>query len=340
MPTIKDVAREAGVSIATVSYVLNNKAAAISESTRHEVLAAVQRIGYTPNVTARNLKLSQSRLIGYAWHKVSLGQVNSVLDRFAYYLAHTAEAAGYHLLTFTYPITDPIPVYDELIRTGRVDAFVLADTTSSDERIRFLLDQEFPFVSFGRANPAWDFPYVDTDGRAGMFDAVQYLIELGHRRIACVGWPEDSASGNERVAGYVQALQNAGISPRPDYIYRGDLSEQTGRSALAYWCAFAPEDCPTAVVAVSDLMAIGVMNEAEQRGFVVGKTLSVVGFDDTPMVQYLRPALTTVQQPIPEIGQTLIAMLEALLDKRTPQPRQLLLPPTLVVRGSAGQLIS
>src|SRR4051812_1997192 len=111
MPTIKDVAREAGVSIATVSYVLNNKTEAISEDTRSRVWTAVRTIGYRPNVTARNLRSSRSHLIGYAWHVVHAEQVNTVLDRFTYSLAACAERAGYHMMTFTFPQDDPIPVY-------------------------------------------------------------------------------------------------------------------------------------------------------------------------------------------------------------------------------------
>jgi len=111
MPTIKDVAREAGVSTATVSYVLNQKKSyLISQTTRELVLEAVKKVGYAPNVAARNLKVSQSHLIGYAWHVAPSGGMNSVLDSFTYYLAQSAEAAGYHLLTFTHTAKGPLPV--------------------------------------------------------------------------------------------------------------------------------------------------------------------------------------------------------------------------------------
>jgi LacI family transcriptional regulator len=128
MLTIKDVAREAGVSIATVSYVLNNKNQTISEETRTRVWQAVRKIGYCPNVPARNLRSSQSKLLGYAWHEVAPEQVNTVLDRFSYALARAAEAAGYHMLTFTDLQDNPIPIYEDLIRTGRVDGFIAGST--------------------------------------------------------------------------------------------------------------------------------------------------------------------------------------------------------------------
>jgi DNA-binding LacI/PurR family transcriptional regulator len=334
MPTIKDVAREAGVSIATVSYVLNDKTESISESTRLRVWSAVRKIGYRPNVTARNLRSSQSRLIGYAWHEVPPEQINTVLDRFTYSLARSVELAGYHLLTFTYPKTDPVPVYDELILTGRVDAFVIGSTTRDDPRVRYLIDKEFPFVSFGRANPDWNFSWADTDGAQGMSEAVDYLISLGHRRIAMLAWPEESLSGEFRAAGYLDGLNRHGIALDPDWLVRGENNEQSGRGALAAWCVLPDDRRPTAVVAVSDLMAIGLMNEAEQRELLVGRDLSVIGFDDAPMAQYLRPALTSQRQPIEEIGAALVTLLESAI-KGEP-PRQLLLPPRLIIRDSCG----
>lgn len=339
MPTIKDVAREAGVSIATVSYVLNNKRDSVSESTRQHVLDAAERIGYRPNVTARNLRSNQTRLIGYAWYEapsygMPAGRLNTVLDWFTYYLARAAEQAGYHLLTFTYPPDEATAVYDNLIRTGRVDAFVLAGTTEDDARVEYLLRKGFPFVSFGRSNPDWSFPWVDTDNRAGVYDAVQYLITLGHRQIALLGWPESSLTGGFRFDGYRQALVQAGIPLRDEYVLRDDHTEVAGRRALATWQQLPPDEQPTAIVAVSDLMAIGIMNEAQRRGIEVGRELSVIGFDDSPMTEYLRPALTTVQQPIPEVGETLITMLEAVIAKQPLETPHVLVPPRLVIRES------
>jgi DNA-binding LacI/PurR family transcriptional regulator len=336
MPTIKDVAREAGVSIATVSYVLNNKNTFVSQETRQIVLEAVARVGYAPNITARNLKASQTKLIGYAWHEVPYDLVNSVLDRFTYYLAQAAEAAGYHLLTFTHPPHNPLPVYEELIRTQRVDAFVLADTFINDTRIPFLLENDFPFVSFGRSNPEWEFPWLDTDGQGGVRIAVEYLIGLGHRRIAMAAWPEDSISGSSRLAGYLEAMQAAQLPVPSDYILRGVHSEQAGHEALAYWMELPRQEQPTAIIAITDLVAIGVMNEAEARGLVVGRDLSVIGFDDTPLTQYLHPSLTTIRQDIPETGRALLAMLAKVLNKQVIRDKHPLIPTQLMIRKSCG----
>lgn len=339
MPTIKDVAKEAGVSIATVSYVLNHKLDSVSEETRIEVWRAVEKIGYMPNVTARNLRNSRSRLIGYAWHeRPRNGYMNAVLDHFTYSLAQAAELAGYHLLTFTYPMNDPIPVYDELIRTGRVDAFVVASTNQDDARIRYLLEKQFPFVSFGRSNPEWDFVWVDVDGEAGARQAVNALIELGHRHIGLIAWDTESLTGNFRSDGYFNAMRAAGLVVDQASIWRGENQEQTGRDALRHWWAhFAPDRRPTAIFAISDLIAVGVINEAERLGVQIGREVSLVGFDNAPLTQYLHPPLATLEQPLEAIGVEVIARLCDVIDKvPLGDKRHALLPPTFIPRASLG----
>jgi LacI family transcriptional regulator len=334
-PTIKDVAREAGVSIATVSYVLNNKQSAVSEQTRQRVLDAVAQLGYTRNITARNLRASQTRLIGYAWMEVADARPNSILDHFAYHLAREAWAAGYHLLTFTYRPEDPIPVYDELVKTGRVDAFVVANTRIDDPRIRYLLAQDVPFVAFGRAHSGWQFNWVDTDNQRGTYDAVSYLTQLGHTRIAMVAWPDDSLTGNLRLAGYEQALNQANIALNPAYIVRSVYGEDVGERVFAHFDQFSSADQPTAIVTVSDMTAVSVMSAAERRGHVIGRTLSVVGFDDEPMSRYLRPSLTTLRQPIHDISCEVITMVDERLNGSR-EIRQVLMSPELIVRDSTG----
>lgn len=336
MPTIKDVAREAGVSIATVSYVINNKDSGVSDSTRQQVLEAIERIGYKPNVNARNLQASQTKLIGYAWHTVRHGEVNPILDRFTYFLAQAAESAGYHMLTFTHNDENWRTVYADLIESRRVDGFILSNTSHNDARIRYLIDSGFPFVSFGRSTPEWDFPYVDTDGTRGVLESVRHLVGLGHRRIAMVAWPADSVSGQHRVQGYLNGLAEAGIRFDPRYVWRGPMAESTGHEALENWLTLPAPEQPTAVIAITDLMAIGVLNAARAAGISVGRDLAVVGYDDVPLAEYLNPPLTTMRQPIAEICQAMIAMLQQIIIGEPPTHRHILLPPQLIIRQSCG----
>lgn len=336
MPTIKEVAQAAGVSIATVSYVLNNKTDMVSAKTARLVLETAERLGYRPNITARNLQSSRTGLIGYAWHTLPGEEPHWLMDRFIYYLAQAAEEVGYHLLTFTHPYSDSIRVYDELMRAGRLDGFVLSETNTGDSRIPFLLEKQFPFVSFGRSDPHLAFEWVDTDSIAGTRQAVEYLAELGHRRIAFCGWNEDSLTGNFRYEGYQSAMLERGLSIPSHYITRGVYGDEHLREAFAQWTALPRIEQPTALVAVSDYVAITAMRVAVEYGFRIGETLSIVGFDDTPVGTYVTPTLTTLRQPLRTITSALIQMLEAILQKEPYDPPQRLFPPELIIRASSG----
>lgn len=337
--TIREVARRAGVSIATVSYVLN-ESAPISEETRARVLAAADELGYRPSALARNLRARQSHTIGYSWHHVPRDHWHPILDPFLYSMAQAAEAEGYHILTFAQPTDgDPWRPYQELMLTGRVDGFILSETNRDDPRIRYLLDHDFPFVAFGRANEEWDFPYVDVDNAAGTRMAVEHLTGLGHRRIAVIAWPEDSLTGSYRLQGYLEGMEGAGLPVDPDWIIRTEHSEASGRRAMGALLALPPDRRPTAVVTMSDLMAIGAMNALYEAGLQPGRDVSVVGFDDVPMAQYLRPPLTTLRQPITEVGARVVEMLLRLIRGEPLPERRVLLPPRLIVRESSGRAL-
>jgi len=331
---IKDVAKAASVSVATVSYVLNNSAP-VSEETRIRVLNAVKELGYRPNSTARNLKASESRLIGYAWHNVLPGQMNPILDRFIFHLSRAAEARRYHILTFTEDLHDPRRAYEELIHTSRVDGFVLAGTDYDDPRIRSLLDHRFPFVAFGRANPDWDFPFADVDVYAGVQATVAHLVGQGHRRIGCVAWPNGSRNGDIRLSGFLDAIEQAGIDTRPAWIVRARNTIRDGATATAQLLNQSAADRPTAIMAISDVLAIGVMYHLESIGLRIGIDVAVTGFDDDPVSAFLRPALTTVHQPIDLIAAHTLDLLAAVLSNQPIAQRQTLFMPDLVIRASS-----
>ncbi|GAB4327591.1 MAG: LacI family DNA-binding transcriptional regulator [Phototrophicales bacterium] len=328
MPTIKDVARAAGVSIATVSYVLNNKTGMVSETTREHVLEVAQRLGYRPNINARNLQASRTGLIGYAWHKAPGGEPSPVLDQFIYHLAHAAEQQDYHVLTFTHPGDNPIRVYEDLIRSRRVDGFVLAETETNDPRVRFLIDENFPFVTFGRTANDWEYCWVDTDGRDGAKQAVEHLIQQGHERIGFLGWSYAALTGDDRLQGYLEAMENAGLPVDKDYIARTDYKTETIESVLAQW---KPHNL-TAAFVVSDYDAISLMRGLERNKM---PPMAVVGFDDAPVSKFTRPGLTTLRQPLREISTALIKMLHERIQNKDCIPQNKLFKPELIIRESS-----
>ncbi len=332
--TIRDVARRAGVSTATVSYVLNDSRP-VGRETRARVMQAVKELGYRPSVIARGLQAGESRIIGYSWRPAPPNQFNPILEKFIHSVAEATALHGYHVLTFPYPEPyDEVEVYGEMVESGRVDGFVLPNTRFDDQRIRYLLEVGFPFVAFGRSNPDWDFPWVDVDGTDGVAQAVAHLLELGHQRIACLAWPEMDVVGQHRLAGYCRAMGDAHLPVDPDWVVRIENDYRAAYRAAQEWVALPTDRRPTAVVALSDLLAIGVMNAALDAGLAVGRDLAVVGFDDAPVAGYLRPPLTSLRQPIAGVGDQAVAILIDLVRGKTPSPHQVLLKPQLIVRGS------
>jgi DNA-binding LacI/PurR family transcriptional regulator len=335
--TIRDVAHQAGVSIATVSYVLNNSAP-VSTATRQKVIEAVESLGYRPNITARNLKANETRMIGYAWHNfMPDGKINILLDRFIYTMAMAAESYGYHVLTFAQPEADSVRTYEELIFTNRVDGFVVSNTNRDDARIQRLIDMKVPFASFGRANDTWDFPYVDVDGQRGTELVVEHLLERGHRDIAFIGWPEGSLNGDARFQGYGDALSCIGIVPSQELVMRTINSVDDAYHATQELIANTPTRRPTAIVCISDLIAVGAMHCLADLGFGIGEDIALTGFDDDPMSEHLRPGLTSVHQPIDTIAAQVIDLLMAEIEKRPTPNRHILMAPELKVRASSSK---
>ncbi|HLY28985.1 MAG TPA: LacI family DNA-binding transcriptional regulator [Aggregatilineales bacterium] len=330
--TIKDVAAQAEVSIATVSYVLNNSVP-VSAPTRERVLEAAAALNYRPNITARNLQASETRMIGYAWHEVPPGQMNPVMDRFIYCMALAAESAGYHVLTFTQPRKNETRAYEDLIRSNRVDGFVLSNLKVSDKRIPHLIDMGVPFAAFGRSNNQVDFPFVDVDGRYGIRTCMEHLFERGHEKIAYLGW----SLVDERVHGYFDALHSAGIKRNPEWVVRTHDTLMEAGNAVHPLIDLPEKERPTAIVCASDMMAIGVMRFLGSVGLRVGIDIAITGFDDHPMSEFLYPSLTTIRQPIEWLAQKVIDLLLAEINKVQLPERHIIVPPELIVRGSSSQ---
>ncbi|MCD4802832.1 MAG: substrate-binding domain-containing protein, partial [Anaerolineales bacterium] len=195
-----------------------------------------------------------------------------------------------------------------------------------------------PFVTFGRANPEWDFAYIDVDGELGLYQMTEHLLALGHRRIAVLAWLESSRTGEDRLRGYYQAMQKAGIPFKEGWIDRGENIVSSGYDGARRLLQSPSAERPTALIGMSDTLAIGAMNAAHDLGLTVGRDVSISGFDDTPLSQYLQPPLTTIRQPIWEVGQRSVELLFQIMEGREPTERQILLPPKLIIRQSTGEV--
>ncbi len=334
--TLKEVAARASVSYQTVSKVLNHQAH-VSEETRQRVLDSVRELGYTPSYTARSLRSQRSKTIGYTWEPSPLDQSNPILDEFLQSMFIAAEQRGYYLLCYPYyrDTERQLETYQRLIDTGRVDAFVLSIINYHDPYVHYLLERNFPFVGFGRLDDPPSFPNIDVDGGLGLRMAVEHLLSLGHRSIAALAWPEDSRVGNNRMAGYYGALDEAGIAIHPEWVTRGEGSYATGFQATNKLLDLPKDIRPTSIVAMNDLMAIGAIAAIRQRGLHPGRDVAVTGFDDTPSARYLTPPLTSLRQPIYLIGRNLMDRLITYLETgEYPEPFAELVAPELVIRES------
>jgi len=334
--TLKDVARVAGVSYQTVSKVLRNQIQVTAE-TRTRIEAAVEQLGYRPNTAARSLRTHSTFLIGYSWRPPIHDDPNHILEGFLRSIVRTAEQHHYHIMLFPYASSSEnlLEIYRELITSNRVDGFILSDIEYEDPRIPLLQELDFPFVAFGRSSSTPDFPYVDVDGRAGVRMAVEHFIEQGHSKIALLAWPTSSRVGEERLQGYYDAMQQSGLTINPAWVRRDEGTlEAAYRNTLAL-LDLGPGERPTAVVTLVDIMGLGAIRAAQDRGYTIGRDFAVCGFDDTPLAHHIRPSLTSLRQPVEQVGEMTVEMLMKMLSGDQPAKDQWQIPPELIVRKSS-----
>ncbi len=332
--TIRDVAAYAGVSVTTVSYVINNNPL-IKPATRQRVRDAVRELGYHPNTIARNLKANQTRMIGYAWHVAEdLVRRNPLLDLFLYELAEHGETHGYHILTFTQPIRNGLNAYEHLIFTNRVDGFILSDVSYDDTRIQHLLALKVPFAAYGRSNDAWDFPYVDVDGKRGIQLAVEHLLSKGHERIAFISYLSGTRFGDLRLKGFLEAMQQAGLPVQEAWIVHSPNTLEHAFQASRQILSTKPR--PTAIVCANDVMAFGAKRYVDGLGWEVGTDVALTGYDNTPVAELI--GLTSVRQPIALIANKVIELLLGEISHQRTTEHHITLEPSLVVRASSSTM--
>jgi len=336
MATIKDVARRAGVSVGTVSHVINNTAS-VREETKDRVLSAIKELNYHPNSVARSLQSRRTNTISLVLPAIehSLGEPSYLLQLLAG-ISDECKRHGFDLLVSAASSDEErLTIYQRIVRGKRADGCIITSTKKDDERIAYLIKEDIPFVAFGRANDEWDFPYVDVDGESGVRQGVRYLLDLGHRRIGFIGLPSELMCSQHRLAGYRSALEEQGIELEPNLIVEGKTTKEGGYYAMKRLLKLNPD--LTAVMVSSDLMALGAMEAVREAGLSVGKDISVVGFDDIQMAASYQPPLTTIRQPTYRIGVMLSRMLIQLINGEELDERRVILQPELIVRESCGR---
>ena len=329
-PTIKDVSRLAEVSIGTVSNVVNGHAN-VAHKTRERVLDAIAKLGYRTNRAARSLPRGQTGLLGY--RMPASGQLNVPLDVFLHQVVESAGALGWEVLLFTpRPGQSELDAYGDVLRRGGVDGFVLASIEYDDARVAFLRERGIPFSAFGRTEGHERSVAVDVDGAEGIRAAVAHLAAQGRRTIGFIGWPEGSLTGDERYRGWVAGMEEAGLEPTTDLVFRSLNGMQRGRFLVP---DILRQGCD-AVVCVSDHFGLGVMAGLRDADLVAGRDLAVTGFDDISASALVEPGLTSVRQPMKSVAQELVTGLVKILQgQKAESDSGLLIAPELIVRGSS-----
>jgi LacI family transcriptional regulator len=325
---MRDVAERAGVSVTTVSHVVN-ETRPVSDELRERVLAAMDELGYQPNLLARSLRRRETHTIGM----IVPDSANPFFAEVARGIEDTSFEQSYSvILCNSDGDLDKELLYTNVLAEKRVDGILFVAAGVSTEHIRALQARRMPLVVVDRDIPGVAVDSVLTDNARGGWLATHHLIELGHRRIGCITGPSDVTPSAERITGYRQALRKTGVPVDEGLIVKGDFQYESGYQAARQLLAM--DDPPTAIFACNDLMAVGAMSAALESGRQVPADLSVIGFDDVHLASFTNPPLTTVAQPKYEMGVLATKMLLERMQDRDMPPRRQLLDTSLLIRQS------
>ena len=297
-PTMKDVASYAGVSVSTVSYVLNNSGP-VATSRRARVLDAVRALDYTPNESARNLKKRSSSAIGLV--------VPDLANQFFALVTEGVERAAAErdvLVVLCAPEATERPVshHAKLLQSQRLDGVVYLSGTGTSPSLILELARSGPVVLVDEQIPGFHLPAVVSDCRRGAREVAAHVLERGHRKLAVIGGPQTLWTAERRLAGYREAVAAAGEDPDAMAVYPGDYRMESGVALAARALAVPARRRPTALLCANDLMAIGALRHCREAGLDVPGEVSITGFDDVPFADLISPALTTVAQPARDMG--------------------------------------
>ncbi|MEM7565729.1 MAG: LacI family DNA-binding transcriptional regulator [Pseudomonadota bacterium] len=333
-PTLRGLARELGLSVGTVSRALNGYAD-ISDATRARVREAADRVGYDPDPIARRLATGSTETIAYLMPASGGSLAYTFMAELLDGLSDALAAHGWDLLLIRDPsVGGSLDALQRLARSRRVSAIVLSRPHRRDARVDVLRRAGLPFVVHGRTADCEDYAWFDVDGHRAMMDAVDHLVGLGHGRIGYVGGPSHYNFAVERLAGFKAGLSANGIAPDDELIRAAELSDIGGEGSAADLLD-APEP-PTALICVSDHVALGALAAARARGIAVGSDLSIIGYDGLEAGRHAAPALTTMAQPQADAGRRIGEMALALARGDDPRQHQVLRRAALLQRDTDG----
>ena len=331
MTTIKDVARLADVSTATVSHVIN-ETRYVSDELRARVLEAMETLDYRPNVLAQGLRGGETHTIGL----VVPDNANPFFAEVSRAVEDVGFARGYSvILCNTGDDLERERAYIDVLVAKQVDGIIFIAAGDHHEHLDELTRRSVPLVLADRDVDLTDADVVLVNNERGGYEATKHLLDLGHRWIGCIAGPSEATPSADRVEGYVRALREARVPVEDAAIETGDFRYQGGEAAAER--LLGGSERPTAIFACNDLMAIGALRAVRGAGLSVPHDISVVGYDDIPLASAMSPALTTVAQPVDQLGALSTELLLSRIENGSVGTAQrIMLETTLVIRGSSG----
>jgi LacI family transcriptional regulator len=333
--TLVDVAKRAGVALVTTSRALNGTGF-VSDETRKKVVAAAKALGYSPNLSAKILKGGRPNLLGLAVSNLQSPVINEIIGS----VSVAAKQAGLDLIIYNASTELGAPKQHDIKRVlgGLCEGILLVLPTAQEGLLAEFESSTVPVVLINYWRKETQLPTVRGDNYEGSLAAVRHLIELGHSRIAFITGSSYTGQSQERQRGYQDALKQAGIRPLKSLVVQGDFTQSGGFEAARV--LMAQPKLPTAIFAANDAMAFGVMDALKEKGLRIPGDVSVVGFDDDPAANHVYPRLTTVRQPLSEIGERAVRLvlqrIRAKGQEGGADDAPIELPSALVIRDSCG----
>jgi LacI family transcriptional regulator len=334
--TIKDIAKETGLSITTVSLILNKKGDRFPAKTKQTVFDAVETLNYRPNQLAISLLTRQTRTIGLIIPDIS----NIFFSELARGIEDRSRRDNYTVILCN--SNDEYLLERQcvnILADRSVDGIILVISAESfgpknEECLSSLRVLGIPIILIDSFNDSGDFSTIAVDNMAGSCLAVQHLLDLGHRRIGCITGPQGIQTNKDRFKGYTKTLTEAGLEPKPALIYEGDFRYHGGYKGAI--CLLKQK--PTAIFCHNDMMAVGAAKALKDKGLKIPQDISLMGFDDIFFAQYMDVPLSTVAQPVYRMGEDAAAvLLEEITDRNKPKQRLMYIP-RLVIRQSTAVL--
>jgi len=326
--TIKDVAKLAEVHPSTVSRVINDDSR-ISEKTKNKVLLIIKKLGYTPNAIARGLKIKRTYTLGMLIPDIT----NPFFAEIARGVEDAANKNNFNvILCNTDDKLKKERTYLEILKGKRVDGLILGTAHVKDKSILELEMKKFPYILISRNIEGLDKNCIIVDDVEGGMMATEYLIKLGHRRIAHITGPLKTRSALNRLKGYKLALKKYNIEYMNELVEEGDFRIKGGYQAMKKFLKLL--EPPRAIFAANDLLALGAMQAIQKKNFHIPEDFSVVGFNDIELASFVYPALTTIRQPMLEMGELAVKMLLRIIEEGEFNQRKIVLKPKLIIRES------